>query len=151
VVGLVGYITAKAAAILAAIVRAGHKLSKSCLLTALFELQSKGEKMFKKTKQIFIKIDDRREKIEDFIANEILSKVDECQNIDILEEKAIIAAITAANAYAATYGVPSIPDDIKEKIAKASVKVLGKANKKLQTQLKKKSKAYKKRHTEEEK
>jgi len=79
-----------------------------------------------------------------------LSKIDECESIDSLQEKAIIAAITAANAYATTYGVPSIPDDIKEKIAKASVKILGKANKKLQVQLKKKSKAYTKRHTGEE-
>lgn len=110
------------------------------------------KKILKKTKQIIIKIDDfREEKLENFIADEILSKLDENDSIDKLEKKAILAAITAANAYAATYGVPSIPDDIKEKIAKASVKVLGKANKKLQTQLKKKSKAYKKRHTEEEK
>lgn len=103
-----------------------------------------------KAKQIIIKIDDRREKIEDFIADEILSKIDECKSVDILEEKAIIAAITAANAYAATYGVPSIPDNIKEKIAKTSVKILGKANKKLQIQLKKKSKTFAKRHKGEE-
>lgn len=105
--------------------------------------------MFNKTKQIFIHIDDKREKIEDFIADEILTKIDECKSVDALEEKAIIAAITAANAYAATYGVPTIPKAIKEKIAKASVKALGKANKKLQAQLKKKSKEYKTRHTGE--
>lgn len=149
-VGLVGYITAKAAAILAAIVRAGQK-KESRHFGGSFSMQKKGEraKMFNKTKQIFIHIDDKREKIEDFIADEILTKIDECKSVDALEEKAIIAAITAANAYAATYGVPTIPEAIKEKIAKASVKALGKANKKLQAQLKKKSKEYKTRHTGE--
>lgn len=104
-------------------------------------------KVFNKAKSIVIKLDDfREEKIEDFIADEILLKLDTNSKIDDLEKKAVIAGITAANAYMTTYGVPILPDAIKEKIADAAVKSLGKANKLLQKQLKKKSKAYKKRH-----
>lgn len=97
-------------------------------------------------KKIKIKIDDRRENLEDFIADKILANLDENETVDNLERKGIIAAITAANAYAATYGVPMCPDNIKEKIADEVVKILGKANKKLQKQLKKKSKQYTERH-----
>lgn len=97
-------------------------------------------------KKIIIRIDDRRENLEDFIADKILANLDENETVDSLERKGIIAAITAANAYAATYGVPVIPDKIKEKIADEVVKALGKANKKLQKQLKKKSKQYTERH-----
>lgn len=109
------------------------------------------KKLFKKTKDIIIKIDDfREEKLEIFIADEILSKLDENDSIDKLEKKAILAGITAANAYLTTYGVPVLPKDIKEQIATAAVKSLGKANKLLQKQLKKTSKSYKKRHKGEE-
>lgn len=109
-------------------------------------------KLFNKTKQIIIKIDDfREEKLENFIADEILSKLDENDSVDKLEKKAILAGITAANAYLTTYGVPVLPEDIKERIADATVKALGKANKLLQKQLKKTSKAYKKRHEGEQK
>lgn len=126
---------------------------KSRFSTTLFSRNRKGGVMqiLKRTKIIFIKIDDRREKIEDFIADEILTKLDESETVDSLEKKGIIAAITAANAYAATYGVPTIPEEIKERIAEGCVKAIGKANKKLQSQLKKKSKRYKERHKEESK
>ena len=97
-------------------------------------------------KKIILKIDDRRETLEDFIADKILANLDENETVDNLERKGIIAAITAANAYASTYGVPNCPDNIKEKIADEDVKILGKANKKLQKQLKKKSKKYTDRH-----
>lgn len=97
-------------------------------------------------KKIIIRIDDRRENLEDFIADKILANLDENQTVDDIERKGIIAAITAANAYAATYGLPVCPDVIKEKIADEIIKVLGKANKKLQKQLKKKSTKYIKRH-----
>jgi len=94
-------------------------------------------------KKIIIKIDDKRENIEDFIADKILFKIDSSTKIDELEKRAIIAGLTAGNAYLATYGVPVIPDEVKEKIADAGVKALNKANKLLQKQLKKKSKLYK--------
>jgi hypothetical protein len=97
-------------------------------------------------KKIILKIDDKRENLEDFIADKILAYLDENETVDSLERKGIIAAITAANAYASTYGVPVVPDNIKEKIADEVVKILGKANKKLQKQLKKKSKQYTERH-----
>ncbi len=104
-------------------------------------------KLLKRTKKILIKLDDfREEKLEVFIADEILSKLDGNESVDILEKKAILAGITAANAYLTTYGVPVLPEDIKERIASAAVQALGKANKLLQKQLKKTSKAYKKRH-----
>lgn len=109
-------------------------------------------KILNKTKKIIIKIDDfREEKLENFIADEILSKLDENSTVDKLEKKAILAGITAANAYLTTYGVPILPEDIKERIADISVQALGKANKLLQKQLKKTSKAYKKRHEGEQK
>lgn len=103
--------------------------------------------LFKKTQKIIIKLDDfREEKLEDFIADKILKKLDENETVDSLEKKGIIAAITAASAYASGYGLPLCPEKIKEIIADEVVKTLGKANKKLQKQLKKKSKAYQDRH-----
>lgn len=106
--------------------------------------------IFNFPKKILIKIDDfREEKLEDFIADSILAKLDNNSTVDELERKAVIVAITAANAYAATYGVPNCPDEIKEKIADVTVKILDKANKKLQKQLKKKSKRYTQRHENE--
>ncbi len=99
-----------------------------------------------KLKKILLKIDDfREEKLEDFIADKILVALDSCQKVDELEKAAIITALTAGNAYLATYGVPTLPEDVKNKIADAATKGLGKANKLLQKQLKKKSKAYIKR------
>lgn len=99
-------------------------------------------------KKIYVRINDRRENIEDFIADKILANLDENEKIDKLEEKGILAAFEAADAYLATYGCPSLPDDVKEKIAKSVVDALGKANKAIQKQLKKKSKSYIKRHGE---
>ncbi len=97
-------------------------------------------KLFRK---IIITIDNKRENIEDFIADKILFNIDNSPKVDELEKRAIIAGLTAGNAYLATYGVPVIPDEVKEKIADAGVKALNKANKLLQKQLKKKSKLYK--------
>lgn len=100
----------------------------------------------RKLKKIILKIDDfREEKLEDFIADKILAKLDDCEKVDELEKAAIIAALTAGNAYLATYGVPILPEDVKKQISDAAVKSLGKANKLLQRQLRKKSKAYLKR------
>lgn len=99
-------------------------------------------------KKIYVVIDNKREEIEDFVADKILFNLDENIHLDALEEKAILAAMDAAALYLKTYGVPTLPDDIKNKIAKASVKAIGKANKKIQKQLKKKSASYKKRHGE---
>lgn len=105
--------------------------------------------LFNKTKKIIIKLDDcREEKLETFIAGNVLAQLDKNTKVDELEEKGIITAITAANAYAATYGLPACPDEIKQKIAKEVVKQLGKANKLIQKQLNKKSKAYVARHSE---
>lgn len=98
----------------------------------------------KKFKKIVITIDNKREKLEDFIADRILARIDNSTKVDELEKKAIIAGLTAGNAYLTTYGVPVIPDEVKEKIADTGVKALNKANKLLQKQLKKKSKLYKK-------
>ena len=101
-------------------------------------------------KKIYVVIDNKRENIEDFIADKILAGLDENEKIDSLEEKAILAAFEAADAYLATHGVPSLPQEVKKKIAQAGVKALGKANKALQKQLKKKSKRYKKENVAKE-
>lgn len=104
------------------------------------------EDIMRKLKNIILKIDDfREEKLEDFIADKILAALDTCSKVDELEKAAIISALTAGNAYLATYGVPTLPDDVKKKIADAAVKGLGKANNLLQKQLKKKSNSYLKR------
>ena len=90
--------------------------------------------MFKK---IYIKIDDRREKVEDFIADNILKRWDELKNVDDLRKAGTLAVINAVSAYATTYGLPALTEDVKEKIAEANVKVLKKLNNKMQKQLKK--------------
>ena len=100
----------------------------------------------KKFKKIVITIDNKREKLEDFIADRILAKIDSSTKVDELEKKAIVAGLTAGNAYLATYGVPAIPEEVKEKIADVAVKAINKGNKLLQKQLKKKSKTYKANH-----
>lgn len=97
-------------------------------------------------KKIYVKIDDKRESIEDFIADKVLANLDKSEKLDTLEEKAILAAFEAADAYLTTYGVPSLPDNVKKRIAQASVKAIGKANRALQKQLKKKSERYIMRH-----
>lgn len=103
--------------------------------------------MFEKLRKLVIKVDDfREEKLEDFIILNLLQKVDNNATVDSLEEQAIITALTAGNAYLATYGIPVLPDNVKTQIAKYTVKALGQANKKLQKIVNKKSKWYNKRH-----
>ena len=104
------------------------------------------EYVLRKAKSIILRIDDfREEKLEDFIANEILGKIDECKKIDELERQAILVGIKSANMYLVTYGVPTLPNEVEEQIANLSVKALGKGNRLLQKQLKKKSKRYRAR------
>jgi hypothetical protein len=93
-------------------------------------------------KKIYIKIDDKREKVEDFIADNILKRWDELKNVDDLRKAGTLAVINVVSAYAQAYGIPALTEDVKLKIAEANVKVLKKLNNKLQKQLKKKSKAY---------
>ena len=100
-------------------------------------------------KKIYVKIDDKRERIEDFIADKIFKKLDENDNLDTLQEKVILVAFEAADAYLMTYDVPTLPENVKQTIAKGIVKGFGKANRKIQKQLKKKTDKYKKRHGEE--
>ena len=97
-------------------------------------------------KSLYLKIDDKREKIEDFIADNVLKRWDELKNVDDLRKAGSLAVINAVSAYAMTYGLPALTDDIKERIAEANVKVLKNLNNRLQKQLKKKSKAYLKRN-----
>ena len=97
-------------------------------------------------KSLYLKIDDKREKVEDFIADNILKKWDELKNVDDLRKAGSLAVINAVSAYAMSCGLPALTDDVKEQIANANVKVLKQLNKKLQKQLKKKSKGYINRH-----
>ena len=102
--------------------------------------------MLNLAKKIYIKIDDKRENVEDFIADNILKRWDELKNVDDLRRAGTLAVINVVSAYAQTYGLPALTDDVKEKIADANVKILKKLNNRLQKQLKKKSKAYKERN-----
>jgi hypothetical protein len=103
-------------------------------------------KIINKNRQIYIKIDDfREEKLEVYI-KDVFTKIDESKLVDTAEEKALITAMAAASAYASTYGLPACPEDVKVKIAKEVVKLLGNGNRAIQKQLDKKGKGYKKRH-----
>lgn len=102
--------------------------------------------MFGFAKKIYIKIDDRRENVEDFIADNILKRWNELKNVDDLRKAGTLAVINVVSAYAQTYGLPALTDDVKERIADVNVKVLKKLNNQLQKQLKKKSKSYKERN-----
>lgn len=99
-------------------------------------------------KNIFLKIDDTRENIEDFIANNILAKWDNYKRVDDLRMAANMAVINFVITYVESQGIPAyqIPQETKEKIAKSAVKVEKKLNALLQKQLQKKSKMYKDKH-----
>lgn len=99
-------------------------------------------------KKVVFKIDDSREAIEDFIANNILAKWDSYKRVDDLRMAANMAIINFVISYAESQGIPAdaIPQETKEKIAKGAVKVEKKLNALLQKQLMKKSKMYKDRH-----
>ena len=101
--------------------------------------------MFKK---IIIEIDEKRENIEDFIANNILARWSSYKKADDLRYVANMAIINCVIAYANSQGIPAdtIPVATREKIAKSAVKVEKKLNALLQKQLLKKSKVYKDRH-----
>jgi hypothetical protein len=74
-------------------------------------------KIIKGIENIVVKIDDfREEKPEDFIADSILAKLDGNTKVDELEKKSIIAGITAASAYASTYGLPTVRKISKKKL-----------------------------------
>ena len=101
-------------------------------------------------RKIIIKIDEKREVFEDFIAVKVLERWDNFKNADDLREAFSYALITAVNAYLSTYGVPQVPDNIKHQMAKRSTIIYKRLNKKLQKQLKKKSKLYLQNYTEVE-
>lgn len=102
---------------------------------------------FKRLKKIIIFIDDKREYIEDIVADKYLKALDESSVVNTLEEKVIVIACEVIQAYLTTYNVPEIPADVKKQISKQIVKGISKANKLLQKQLRKKSKRYKEIHT----
>ena len=99
-------------------------------------------------KKVVFKIDDSREAIEDFIANNILARWSNYKKADDLRMAANMAVINFVISYAESQGIPAdaIPQETKEKIAKSAVKVEKKLNALLQKQLQKKSKMYKDRH-----
>lgn len=102
-----------------------------------------------KIKTIFIEVRNKKEKLEDFVADNIFQKLDENDNLDKIEEIIIAVTIESISAYLTTYNLPAIPESVKKSISKAIVKGFGKANRKIQKQLKKKSDKYKKRHGKE--
>lgn len=99
-------------------------------------------------KNIIFKFDDTREAIEDFIVSNVLEKWDSYEKVDDLRFAANMAVINFAIGYIDAQGIPAnqIPQEVKEKIAKAGAKVEKKLNALLQKQLQKKSKMYKDRH-----
>lgn len=99
-------------------------------------------------KNIIFKFDDTREAIEDFIVSNVLAKWDSYEKVDDLRFAANMAVINFAIGYIDAQGIPAnqIPQEVKEKIAKAGAKVEKKLNALLQKQLQKKSKMYKERH-----
>ena len=99
-------------------------------------------------KNIIFKIDDTREAIEDFIASNVLAKWDNYKKVDDIRISANMAVINFVIAYAETRGLPAnqIPQETRQKIARAGAKVEKKLNALLQKQLMKKSKMYKDRH-----
>lgn len=88
-------------------------------------------------KKIYIKIHNKRETIENFVADRILKKIDESQKVDDLEKILISISIDVMEKYLETYNIPKLTTKQKERISKAIIKGLSKANKKIQKQLKK--------------
>lgn len=103
-----------------------------------------------KLKNIIIKADSSREHIEDYIASKVLQKWNTYKHVDDIRYTANMAMINFILVFAQTQGIPvnEIPQEVKEKIAKAGVKIENKLNKILQKQLQKKSKLYKECHND---
>ena len=101
-----------------------------------------------KIKKAIIILDEKREHIEDFIASHILEKWNSFSKVDDLRYITNMAMINFVLAFAETKGISTneVPQEVKEKIAKATVKIERKLCKILQAQLQKKSKMYKDRH-----
>lgn len=102
--------------------------------------------MFNLVKKIYITVDDKRELVENFIANNILKRWDNYERVDDLRKAGSLAVINAVCAYAQTYGLPALTDDVKEQIAETNVQVLKRLNTRFQIQLLKKSEMYLDRH-----
>lgn len=98
-----------------------------------------------KLKKIIIKINEKRENIEDFIADNVLAKWDNYQKADDIRKQVNLALINVVCGYMTTYGV-IMPENIKNSVASYGVRLEKSLNKKLQKQLKKKSKIYKENH-----
>ena len=81
-------------------------------------------------KKIYIKIDDKRETIEDFIADKILFNLDENEKVDALEEKAILAAMDAAALYLKLTACRRCRMRLKRKSQKQALKQSGRRIKK---------------------
>ena len=56
---------------------------------------------------IYIKIDNKREKLEDFIADDILKRFDESKNAEQIREIVALAAVNALCAFAVSEGIPA--------------------------------------------
>lgn len=83
---------------------------------------------------LFRKVDNFREGLEDKLAL-ILEKIDNSTKVDQLEEKLIATGLEYVVNY---YGGSAIPDEVYTKASKVIVKAIGKGNKLVQKQLRKK-------------
>lgn len=89
------------------------------------------------SKKIYIKIHNKRESIEDFVADEILKKIEVSKTNEIFENVLTQIVVEVSAAYLKTYNLPEISEDAKIKIKSSVIKGLKKANKSIQKQLKK--------------
>lgn len=88
-------------------------------------------------KKIYIKVHNKRETIENFVADKILKKIDESKKVDDFEKILISISIEVMEKYLETYNVPKLSKTQKENISKSIIKGLSRVNKKIQKQLKK--------------
>ena len=101
-----------------------------------------------KSKEIIYICDEKREKIEDYIAKHILAKWDNFSKVDDLRMAMNLTLINLVIQFAENEGIPAnqIPQETREKFAKTGAKLEKKFNRILQAQLQKKSKMYRDRH-----
>ena len=98
-------------------------------------------------KEIAVKLDDKREKIEDFIAQNVLQKWDNFSKSDDIRIAVNTIIINLVVSEINSYGCEiNLDNDQINKLAKSGAKVEKKLNALLTKQLLKKSKFYKDRH-----
>jgi hypothetical protein len=94
------------------------------------------------------KVDDVREYAEDYVADNLLTKLEGNETVDNLIKQGIRVGIECGNAYLTEKKLPTVPEGMSDKISDVVIKELALANKAIEQQLKKKGKGFKERHGE---